>query len=149
LYKFKLTPNVAFPEDLGVLDHIWATKPEPITFEMVMPEIDHRVFNTGTLQLHAPQWRVATPGGSSQGDSVAAGEEPAGKTTAEATPAAGETGSNEAAVAKPKAEEIAMHDALVESLKAKCKDASPGAKLSSASFNAKTGISASAEYVCP
>jgi hypothetical protein len=144
LYRFKLTPVVAFPEDLGILDRAWAAKPEPLTFEMVMPEIDHRVFNAGTLQLHAPQWRVAAPGASNSADVTASTDEMATQTSASATPATGE-----ASAPKPSAEQIAAHDALVESLKAKCKDEAPGAKLSSAGFNAKTGVSASAEYVCP
>jgi len=58
LYHFKLILNTAFPEDLGFLDRVWLSHPEPINFEMEMPEIDHRVFTQGTLPLHAPDWRI-------------------------------------------------------------------------------------------
>jgi hypothetical protein len=61
LYKFKLTLNTVFPEDLGVVDRFWLIKPAPVNFEMEMPEIDHRVFTQGTLPLHAPNWHVAGP----------------------------------------------------------------------------------------
>ena len=61
-YKFKLTLNSVFPEDLGVIDRFWVVKPPPVTFEMEMPEIDHRVFTQGTLPLHAPDWHVAEQG---------------------------------------------------------------------------------------
>jgi len=59
--RFRLTLNTAFPEDLGVLDRLWTVSPEPVAFEMEVPEIDHRAFNTGTLQLHAPHWQVGAP----------------------------------------------------------------------------------------
>jgi hypothetical protein len=58
-YEFMLTLNTAFPHDLGVLDTLWLKPPPPVTFTMQMPEIDHRVFNTGTLPLHAPDWKAA------------------------------------------------------------------------------------------
>jgi len=61
-YRFKLTLNSVFPEDLGMLDRLWISKPSPVSFEMEMPEIDHRVFTQGTLPLHAPDWHVAEPG---------------------------------------------------------------------------------------
>jgi len=148
-YKFKLIQNVAFPEDLGVFDHLWMTKPEPLTFEMEMPEIDHRVFNVGALQLHAPHWRVAVPGGSSSGEGEADNPEPAGQKSAKATPVTDETAGQDTASAQASPDETAMHDALVEKLKADCKNAKPGSKLASASSDLKTGVSASAEYVCP
>ena len=61
-YIFKLTLNTVFPEDLGPLDRFWQTRPAPVVFEMLMPEIDHRVFTQGTLPLHAPNWVIAEPG---------------------------------------------------------------------------------------
>ncbi len=81
-YKFKLILNAAFPEDLGVLDSLWTVRPEPVTFEMEMPEIDHRTFNVGTLQLHAPNWHVASPGGSTAVEGGAATDVTANKPTA-------------------------------------------------------------------
>ena len=60
-YRFKLTLNTVFPEDLGFVDRFWLTRPAPVSFEMEMPEIDHRVFTQGTLPLHAPDWHVADP----------------------------------------------------------------------------------------
>jgi len=60
-YRFRLVLNTAFPEDLGMLDSVWLIRPQPIRFEMEMPEIDHRVFTQGTLSLHAPNWRVSEP----------------------------------------------------------------------------------------
>jgi hypothetical protein len=61
LYRFKLTMNAAFPEDLGWLDRLWTTTPDPVVFEMEVPELDHRMFANATLQIHAPNWKSGPP----------------------------------------------------------------------------------------
>ena len=151
-YLFRLSLNVAMPEDLGMLDRFWSVKPEPVAFTMEMPEVDHRAFdNGGTMELHALNWRGAGQPGPASGASDGGSQ-----SSADANANMDETKTNAARAAAPpasgaqaKAQEAAMHDALVEELKAKCKEASPGAKLSSASTDLKSGVSASADYVCP
>ncbi len=56
-YEFRLSMRTAIPEDLGVLDRLWTREPAPIAFAMEMPEIDHRVFQEGTLALNAKDWQ--------------------------------------------------------------------------------------------
>ncbi|MEZ5925336.1 MAG: hypothetical protein R3D57_13225 [Hyphomicrobiaceae bacterium] len=56
-YDFKLAAAVAEPEDLGPIDRLWAGPPAPLTFQMIMPAIDHRVFQTGTLMLYQADWK--------------------------------------------------------------------------------------------
>jgi hypothetical protein len=124
LYRFKLTLNTVFPEDLGFFDRYWLIKPTPVTFEMVMPEIDHRVFTQGTLPLHAPNWHVAEPGAAAP-----ASEAPAAK--AEKMPTPAEAAADEA-----------------EAHKTDCLN-NPGATITSAGFDLKTGKATSSDYVCP
>lgn len=56
-YQLTLSAAVAEPEDLGPIDKLWAGPPEPLTFTMVMPEVDHRYFENGTLMLYNPSWK--------------------------------------------------------------------------------------------
>ena len=67
---FKLTLNAAFPEDLGIFDRIWMVTPEPVSFEMEVPQLDHRAFASGTLQLHSPHWQLSGPAGKDAGAPV-------------------------------------------------------------------------------
>ena len=158
-YKFKLLLNAAQPEDLGILDRIFISRPETVLFEMEMPEVDHRAFdNGGTLELHALNWRGVGQGAPARGAGDASNQSST-DTKANSSVAAPAMDDTAGAIAdagnknKPgtqaNAAEAAMHDALIESLKAKCKEAGPGEKLTSSSFDAKAGVSASAEYTCP
>lgn len=63
-YLFKLRMHTAVPEDLGLIDRIWISAPEPVVFQMTMPEIDHRTFEEGTLPLNADDYRPIQGGGS-------------------------------------------------------------------------------------
>jgi hypothetical protein len=148
-YKFKLTLNAAFPEDLGIFDRFWLNKPEPVSFEMEMPELDHRVFDVGTVQLHAPHWKVAGVPGAAASGSPAAANDVTSSTTAEKTPDAPDAAAEKAANDNTDAAEAALHESLVEKLKADCKTAKSGSTLTSVSSDFKTGVSASAEYTCP
>lgn len=58
-YQFKLMLNIAVPEELGGLDHYWMRKPQPLVFEMEMPEVDHRAFIEGTLALHSKNFQAS------------------------------------------------------------------------------------------
>jgi hypothetical protein len=59
-YQLKLSASVAEPEDLGPIDKLWAGPPDPLAFSMIMPEVDHRYFENGTLMLYKADW---TPSG--------------------------------------------------------------------------------------
>lgn len=56
-YQLKLSASVAEPEDLGPIDKLWAGPPDPLAFSMIMPEIDHRIFENGTLMLYNASWK--------------------------------------------------------------------------------------------
>jgi hypothetical protein len=56
-YRFKLTVRTAWPETLGPIDTLWSRQPPPLEFEMVMDEMDHRVFNVATQQLNTKNWQ--------------------------------------------------------------------------------------------
>lgn len=56
-YQFKLSAAVAEPEDLGPIDKLWAGPPDPLPFTMIMPEVDHRYFEVGTLMLYNADWK--------------------------------------------------------------------------------------------
>ena len=53
-YVMKLSLNMALPDDLGWIDRVFQTVPEPVKFEVDSPELDHRVFTAGTVQMRAP-----------------------------------------------------------------------------------------------
>jgi hypothetical protein len=53
-YQFRLSLDMASPDDLGWLDQLFGSLPAPVTFEVDSPELDHRVFTSGTLQMRAP-----------------------------------------------------------------------------------------------
>lgn len=56
-YRFRLSASVAEPEDLGPIDRLWAGPPAPVSFVMIMPEVDHRIFQNGTLMLYNADWK--------------------------------------------------------------------------------------------
>jgi len=58
-YQFILTLDAALSDELGPLDRLWSRAPKPLTFEMVLPELDHRAFTSGsgTLPLHHKDWQ--------------------------------------------------------------------------------------------
>lgn len=61
-YQFKLVLNVAVTEDY-FFDRWLRRTPAALTFEMVLPVLDHRAFTSGTLPLHQKDW-ATTVGGS-------------------------------------------------------------------------------------
>ena len=58
-FRFMLTLDVAGSEDFGFLDRLWRSPPEPLRFEMVLPEPHHRAFTSGsgTVALHQKDWQ--------------------------------------------------------------------------------------------
>jgi hypothetical protein len=58
-FKFKLTLDAALAEDFGPLDRLWRKDPQPVTFEMILPALDHRAFTSGsgTVALHQKAWQ--------------------------------------------------------------------------------------------
>jgi len=58
-FQFTLTLDVALSEDFGVIDRFWHKAPTPLRFEMVLPELDHRAFTSGsgTVALHQKDWQ--------------------------------------------------------------------------------------------
>jgi uncharacterized protein affecting Mg2+/Co2+ transport len=61
-YKFTLKVNLAEVSDFGLVDRWWRREPEPVTFEMTLPVLDHRAFNTGTLAMHQKDWKTSVGG---------------------------------------------------------------------------------------
>ena len=58
-FRFTLTLDTAPSEQFGLLDGLWRAPPKPLTFEMVLPVLDHRAFTSGsgTLALNHVDWR--------------------------------------------------------------------------------------------
>lgn len=58
-FKFKLTLDATLNENFGVLDRYLRKDPQPVTFEMVLPELDRRAFTSGsgTVALHQKDWQ--------------------------------------------------------------------------------------------
>jgi hypothetical protein len=58
-FKFKLTLDAGLAEDFGPLDRLWRKDPQPVTFEMILPALDHRAFTSGsgTVALHQKDWQ--------------------------------------------------------------------------------------------
>jgi hypothetical protein len=61
-YHFTLTVNVAETGELGWLDRWWRKPATPAEFEMVLPALDHRAFNAGTLAMHQKDWQTTVGG---------------------------------------------------------------------------------------
>ncbi|HEY6255986.1 MAG TPA: hypothetical protein VIY51_09370 [Xanthobacteraceae bacterium] len=58
-FKFRLTLDAALSEDFGPIDQFWRKEPRPLSFEMILPELDHRAFTSGsgTVALHQRDWQ--------------------------------------------------------------------------------------------
>jgi hypothetical protein len=61
-FRFVLTVDTAWPEDLGPLDALWSPKPKPLEFVMTMGEMDHRTFDVATQTLHSKDWTATKSG---------------------------------------------------------------------------------------
>ena len=64
-FQFTLTLDTALSEDFGFLDRLWRKPPEPLRFEMLLPELDHRAFTSGsgTVALHQKDWQSSVQRG--------------------------------------------------------------------------------------
>jgi hypothetical protein len=58
-FQFTLKLDAALSESFGFLDRMWSKPPEPVSFEMVLPNLDHRAFTSGsgTVALHQKDWQ--------------------------------------------------------------------------------------------
>ena len=58
-FTFKLSLDAALNESFGPVDRYLRKDPQPLSFEMVLPELDHRAFTSGsgTVALHQKDWR--------------------------------------------------------------------------------------------
>lgn len=61
-YRFTLKVNLAEVADFGIVDRWWRRDPAPVEFEMTLPVLDHRAFNTGTLAMHQKDWKTSVGG---------------------------------------------------------------------------------------
>jgi hypothetical protein len=61
-YQFTLKLEQAIVHDLGAIDRMLVRGPVSITFERVLPFYDARVFNRGTIQMYATDWRPTVSG---------------------------------------------------------------------------------------
>ena len=61
-FTFKLTLDATLNENFGPLDRYLRKDPQPVSFEMVLPELDHRAFTSGsgTVALHQKDWQSTT-----------------------------------------------------------------------------------------
>jgi hypothetical protein len=61
LYQFTLTFQTALSDELGLVTRLRQKLPKPLTFEMVLPVLDHRAFTSGsgTLPLHQKNWQTS------------------------------------------------------------------------------------------
>lgn len=60
-FRFTLTLDTSSSDQFGLLDRLWRERPKPLTFEMVLPMLDHRAFTSGsgTLALNHVDWRAS------------------------------------------------------------------------------------------
>jgi hypothetical protein len=58
-FQFTIALDAALSEDFGPIDRFWRKVPEPLTFEMELPGLDHRAFTSGsgTVALHQKNWQ--------------------------------------------------------------------------------------------
>jgi hypothetical protein len=58
-FQFKLTLDAAPSEDFGLIDRYLRKEQQPLSFEMTLPELDHRAFTSGsgTVALHQKDWQ--------------------------------------------------------------------------------------------
>jgi hypothetical protein len=58
-FKFKLSLNAALSEDFGLVDRYLRKEPQPVSFQMILPDLDHRAFTSGsgTVALHQKDWQ--------------------------------------------------------------------------------------------
>src|SRR5580704_8910073 len=61
-FQFTITLDAPVNEDLGIVDRLLNKTTQPLAFEMVLPELDHRAFTSGagTVALHQKEWQSST-----------------------------------------------------------------------------------------
>jgi hypothetical protein len=60
-FQFSLALDVAQSEGFGPWDKLWRWDPKPLSFEMVLADLDHRAFTSGsgTVELHHKDWQTS------------------------------------------------------------------------------------------
>jgi hypothetical protein len=58
-FQFTLALDAPTSEDFGIADRLLKKATQPLTFEMDLPELDHRAFTSGsgTVALHQKEWQ--------------------------------------------------------------------------------------------
>jgi hypothetical protein len=61
-FQFTITLDCPVRRDLGMADRLRNKAAQPLTFERVLPELDHRAFTSGvgTVKLHQQEWQSST-----------------------------------------------------------------------------------------
>jgi hypothetical protein len=61
-FQFAITLDTPASRKLGLISRLLSRRLRPLTFEMVLPELDHRAFNSGagTVVLHQEKWQTST-----------------------------------------------------------------------------------------
>jgi hypothetical protein len=64
-YRFELKLNAALSDDFGWLDRRWRKEAPSVSFEMVLPFLDHRAFTqgAGTIPMYQKDWQTTSGGG--------------------------------------------------------------------------------------
>jgi hypothetical protein len=58
-FKFNLSLDAVLSEDFGPIDRYWRKDPQPLSFEMILPDLDQRAFSngSGTVAMHQKDWQ--------------------------------------------------------------------------------------------
>jgi hypothetical protein len=58
-FQFTISLDAPVSRDLGTVGRLLSKAPQPLTFEMVLPGLDHRAFTSGagTVELHQREWQ--------------------------------------------------------------------------------------------
>jgi hypothetical protein len=61
-FQFAITLDTSASGKLGLLGRLLAKRTRPLVFEMLLPQLDHRAFNSGagTVMLHQEKWQSST-----------------------------------------------------------------------------------------
>ena len=61
-FQFTITLDAPFSQGLGITGRLFNRGTAPLTFEMVLPDLDHRAFTSGagTVALHHKNWQSST-----------------------------------------------------------------------------------------
>lgn len=63
-FQFTITLDTPVSQNVGIVGRLLGKAPQPLTFEMVLPWLDHRAFTSGagTVELHQREWQSSSGG---------------------------------------------------------------------------------------